>query len=374
MLATLFNRDEANIMYQQFMSKSFGKSFGKNVSVARLAHVLCLQVLLFLFVNLAALAAETASGAASVQLKRSSLTSELLNDCRLESFTLFSELMQREIAVRVVLPPAYDAHPEKQYPILYALHGRGAPYTTFSDMFPLRRALAKQPMIVVMFDAGYASFYVDALGDGMTPKDVIFAKPRASKKVNADRYAEKLAQWEALPERVLVKYSSFFFNEYVPTLDQLYRVKTSQRAITGFSMGGFGAMHLCLQRPDYFTSVSGLSAAFYDAETIAAAAENGKNNFEKTLGVYTGDNQAYAAVFHKDIIKQYAADAVTLPPFFEYCGTEDFLLSANQAMGQTLKDSGFAITYKEGPGKHDWKFWVGASAEVIDFHWQHFHK
>ena len=333
-----------------------------------------IQLRMLFFVVLFLVCGQYGASAAETILERSEVSSDVQNDCRRESFTLGSQLLQRDVRVRVVLPPEYDANPEKSYPILYAQHGRGAPYATFSEMSPLRRALATKPMIVVMFDAAYASFYVDAVGDGMADRSVLYVKPRKTKKLTEEAYVEKLAAWEARPEKLLVKYESFFFNEYVPTIDSLYRVQTEKRAITGFSMGGFGAMHFCLLRPDFFTSVSGLSAAFYDAETIVAATEKGKNNFEKTLGVYSADNQAYAKVFHKDIIKQYANDAVRLPPIYEYCGTEDFLLSANQAMAAQLKESGFAITYKEGPGKHDWKFWVGASASVIDFHWQHFNQ
>jgi S-formylglutathione hydrolase FrmB len=57
-------------------------------------------------------------------------------------------------------------------------------------------------------------------------------------------------------------FTTFVFNECIPTIEKQYRINTSQRMLTGFSMGGFGAIHYMLTKPDQFVSVSSLSGWF----------------------------------------------------------------------------------------------------------------
>lgn len=86
--------------------------------------------------------------------ERSEVISETTAGCRLEKFTLHSVAMGRDIRVVVILPPGYDLHPDKQCPVLYTLHGRGAPYTSWAGMTPLINRLKEKPMIVTCFDGG----------------------------------------------------------------------------------------------------------------------------------------------------------------------------------------------------------------------------
>ena len=82
--------------------------------------------------------------------------------CTIDSFSIFSKSMEREIRVVVILPPEYKTNPGKKYPILYTLHGGGAPYDTYSKMSPLRNALKTKPMIVTCFDGDRGSWFVDS--------------------------------------------------------------------------------------------------------------------------------------------------------------------------------------------------------------------
>lgn len=282
--------------------------------------------------------------------------------CRIEKFTIPSPSMKRDIRVVVVLPPEYDKHPEKQYPILYALHGAHAPYATWSEMSPLRQALGRMPMIVTCFDGDKASMYVDST-----------VKPES-------------------------QFTTFFFDEFVPYVDRHYRVDTQKRGVTGFSMGGFGALHYMLTKPEMFRSVSGLSSAF--------GGPGGNRWLAGLLGPYDENKEAYD---HSDIYKRltdYVAQGRKLPPIYQHCGTEDFLLGANRkfrdllvnlnnrirerlapkvadiadkrekrsALHKLMAEQQIDFSYTESPGAHNWPFWRDASRAVIEFHWRSFKK
>lgn len=227
---------------------------------------------------------------------------------------LHSEAMDKDVNYRVVLPDGYEDS-AKTYPVLYALHGARADEEPWSVMAPLNNAIDGDfPAIIVTFDAERSS-YVDDPADPKT------------------------------------RYTTFFFEELVPFIESNYRAggKPELRAVTGFSMGGYGAWHYMLEKPDFFSSVSALSGAF-DRDPKGQAQWNPFNQ-----------------------IPEMGKDEVQLPPTYMNCGTLDRFLDHSQRMEKLLKDYGYATTYVETPDAgHDWPFWRDSSDEVIRFHYQHF--
>ena len=263
--------------------------------------------------------------------------------CTIDEFTVHSPSMGREIKVAVVLPPEYKDQPEKQYPILYTLHGSGAPYDSFSKMGPLRAALKDKPMIVTCFDGDSDSMYLDSpypQKAGRDPKDTT-------------------------PVRSL--FTTFFLNEFIPAIDKLYRVNPAQRMLTGFSMGGYGAFHYMLAKPGEFASVSSMSGWFDSWLTLDPESQKW---LTPLLGPFAQFNNRYAdADLYAQFKKQVAA-GVKFPPIYLTCGTEDHLIQGNRKMNAFLFEKGIAHEYRESPGIHNWAFWKGASAGIIDFHWR----
>lgn len=263
--------------------------------------------------------------------------------CTIEKFRVLSPAMGREIKAVVVLPPEYPEHPEKRYPILYTFHGSDAPYDCFSAMIPLRKALKDKPMIVTCMDGDAGSWYLDAALPqiaGRDPKDTA---------------------------RVKSLFTTFFLDEFIPCLDRHYRVNPRQRMLTGFSMGGYGALHYMLARPGEFVSVSSLSGAFFRLNPPDAGAER---FLSRILGPYKENTERYVAVDLFTQIKSQVTNGIKLPPICLTCGTEDHLVESNRAMAQFLKEQGVACQCVETAGKHDWPFWRDASAGIIDFHWR----
>jgi len=58
-------------------------------------------------------------------------------------------------------------------------------------------------------------------------------------------------------------YGDFFLREFLPFIERAYRVRAERaaRGITGFSMGGYGALRIGFAHPELFGSVSAHSAA-----------------------------------------------------------------------------------------------------------------
>jgi enterochelin esterase-like enzyme len=263
--------------------------------------------------------------------------------CVIERFTVFSPSMDRRIKAWAVLPPLYSEKNDARYPILYALHGRGAPHDTYAAMSRLRLALQTKPMIVVGFDADNASFYVDA------------SRPQSISRDPADT------------TRAPSLFTTFFFDELLPVIETRYRVHSRQRMLTGFSMGGFGAVHYMLTKPALFCSVSTMSGVFFG---LTPPPEKRAGQFAALLGDYAHAEPAYRSIDIPARIKQAADEAITLPPLLLHCGSEDVTsLATNRELRDLLREKGLRHEYQEAPGAHNWAYWHATAPTIIDFHW-----
>ncbi len=286
--------------------------------------------------------------------------------CRVDKFEVKSAAMGRGIKVAVLLPPSKE--PSVPLPVIYALHGRGASYLSFQEMKPLRAFIAEHPMIVVSFDADLDSCYIDATN-----------RPQSL-------------------------FTTFFFDELMPEIARRYKTD-GQVAITGFSMGGFGAMHYLLTRPELFVSVSSLSGAFelFDPDHESEA---WKVRGEELLGSRDENGAAYQKLVLAPRLEALVLSGTKLPPLFLLCGSGDALKAGNRRfldVLQTVNDAELkkhsseldAITdvgkkrarlaeiqkaslvdfeYRESPGGHDWPYWRDNFAAAAEFHWKHFQK
>jgi predicted esterase len=240
-------------------------------------------------------------------------------------------------------------------------------------MTPLLKRLKDKPVIIASFDGGYASCYLDAPNGGLVDKTVVYRQPRGKPNhLSDEQYEQLVREWETASAKVKSLYTTFFFNEFAPALDQFYRVDTKNRAVTGFSLGGFGALHYALEQPRMFRSISGLSSAFFDEEAIQASMRRGRSSLRAVLGDYETNKENFSKANQFTRLVEFAKTGERLPPIYQHCGLKDGLLRANQKMYETLKAAGYDVTYKESEGSHNWTFWKGASQGVIDFHWKHF--
>jgi S-formylglutathione hydrolase FrmB len=293
-------------------------------------------------------------------------TEQMPDGCRLLRGNLPSASMGRDIRIVVVLPPGYEDEGSATYPFLYSLHGANAPYDTWSQMSPLREALKRCPMVMVCFDGDKASWYLDS------------------------------------PVKKDSQFTTFFFDELMPWVEKRFRCG-GVRGVNGFSMGGFGALHFMLTKPDAFASVSALSAPFYRSGELPARITDYLKDLLAEPGAGTFD-EGIVDFFAR--FEQRLKDPVTVPPLLLHSGTEDgflptqrafceFLAGHNQAirkrldpqvsdvadpaekrkaLGRLVEKAQIDFRCVESPGGHDWAFWKRVSDEVVDFHWKAFQR
>lgn len=125
-------------------------------------------------------------------------------------------------AVNVLLPDDYWTS-GRTYPVLYLLHGGVQDFITF-DQLGIRAWTAGKPIVVVMPDGGHAGWYSNPLSSNVGPRN-----------------------WE-----------NFHINQLLPWVESSFRVygEYAGRAVSGFSMGGFGAMKYAAKYYGHFASVS----------------------------------------------------------------------------------------------------------------------
>ena len=133
--------------------------------------------------------------------------------------------------------------------------------------------------------------------------------------------------------------------------------------IAGLSMGGFGAMRNGLKYSDIFGAIASFSGAFhvmdyehFDPKTRAF----GEGIFGDLAEFVKSDKNP--AVLAKSL-----AEAEGKPRIYMSCGTEDALMPANRAFRKVLEESGFDVTWYEGPGGHDWDVWNGDIQRVLEW-------
>jgi len=141
-----------------------------------------------------------------------------------------SAILGRKITTWVYLPPGYQSTGER-YPVVYLLHGQPGGWTDcyrsgrieeMADHLIATRQM--QPMILVAFDA-----------DG----------PRGQRDLT--NFCNRATDGYRVED--------FIVRELVPYVDATYRTRpaASQRALLGYSAGGYGALNLGLKHPDLFS-------------------------------------------------------------------------------------------------------------------------
>ena len=60
-----------------------------------------------------------------------------------------------------------------------------------------------------------------------------------------------------------------------------------------------------------------------------------------------------------------AANANSSPVLFQCCGTEDHLYQDNLRFKAHVEELGLPLTYREGPGEHEWGYWDRMIQEVL---------
>jgi enterochelin esterase family protein len=154
----------------------------------------------------------------------------------LEGRTFQSDTLDREWIYTIYLPPDYDSS-ERAYPVYYLLHGLGGNHASWVR-------------------AGNANTVADTLIESGEVPPAILVWPDGAVR----------SMWlDSDPETGFGAIETALLEDLIPHIDQEYRTIATRNArmISGFSMGGYGALRMAFRNPEMFGAVSGLSPAMW---------------------------------------------------------------------------------------------------------------
>lgn len=266
---------------------------------------------------------------------------------RIDCSAINSHVLKQMVHYCVYLPSGYDAgaalHPAKRYPVLYFLHGLGDNERTLFNsggwtMLDDLRNRHELGDFLIVAPEGKRSFYINS-SDGKFP------------------------------------YSDFFLREFMPYIEGRYRIKPGRtgRAISGISMGGYGAIRFAFAHPELFSAASAQSAALLaeSPRQLDAAAKTGAPLLSVLVPVFgspidvTHWNENSPFV----LAKRNTARLRTMAIYFN-CGHDDnygFEKGA-EALHSELEQEHVKNEYHLYPGDHSITYFLSHFTEVMEFH------
>ena len=256
-----------------------------------------------------------------------------------------SRILKQAIHYCVQLPPDYDANNEKQrrYPVLYFLHGLGQnEQTLFSTGgWSLIEDLRRQHKIIdflIVAPEGGRNFYINSVDDSF-------------------------------------RYSDFFLQEFMPHIQSRFRIRPGRqsRAITGVSMGGYGALRFAFAHPDLFSAVSAQSAALI-TQTPQELNTAGESNrpLGRLLGPAFGQpiNLPHWNQNSVFLLAKKNESGLRRMAIYFNCGQgDDFgFEDGTAALHKQLQGEDVRHEYHSYPGDHSLTYFLSHMGEVMEFH------
>lgn len=246
---------------------------------------------------------------------------------RVDTIAVHSAAMDRDIYNVVVTPEQYaDGY---AFPVVYLLHGYSDDHTKWvNHTQPRLPQLANQYGIIFVCPNGDTSWYFDS-----------YVNPK-------------------------VRFETYVSKELVEYIDSHYKTipNPGARAITGFSMGGHGALWLTFRHQDVFGACGSLSGgvdfrAFPDNWSLKDHLGEKSANEERW-------NQS-TALSQIDKIKPGLSIAID-------CGVDDFFYPCNVALHEALLSKKIPHDFTSRPGGHSHSYWGNAILYQLVFFTEHF--
>jgi S-formylglutathione hydrolase FrmB len=270
-------------------------------------------------------------------------TAQSRTDCN----AINSRILKQPVHYCVQLPSDYDnsdpQHPPRRYPVLYFLHGLGENEQTMfgTGGWSLIEDLRRQHKIgdfLIVAPEGKRTFYINSADNSL-------------------------------------RYSDFFLQEFMPYIEGKYRVRPGRqgRAITGISMGGYGALRFAFAHPELFSAVSAQSPALITQtpkEIGGAGQSNGQLGrvlgpaFGQPIDVPHWEQNSIFVLARKD-----QAGLRKLAIYFNCGQQDDFGFEEGAAaLHQELQSENVKHEYRSYPGDHSLTYFMAHMGEVMQFH------
>lgn len=213
--------------------------------------------------------------------------------------------------------------PDKKYQTLYLLHGSYDDYGSWTRNSRIEN-YAQEKCLAVVMPTVENSAYLDM------------------------EYGEKYQTYisKELPE---------FLSVILPL-----STKKEDTFIAGLSMGGGGAFRFALTFPEKYQAAASLSGAL-NMKAVDNCAHMDKMPLNYMRAIY-GEKEHCEVI---DLLE--TAELEKLPPLYMVCGTEDFILPANETFYEKAKEKEIDVIYEKYSGSHSWEFWDMYIRNVLDW-------
>jgi len=259
---------------------------------------------------------------------------------RVECNSLSSKILSRPVPYCIVLPASFDGDKSKKFPILYDLHGLGdnEQFFVHSGLWNLVEDLRDKKQLkefLIATPYGGASFYINSR-DGNS------------------------------------RYEDFLLQEFFPLIEKRYRVAPGRanRAISGVSMGGYGALHLAFRHPQLFVAVSAHSAALVDKLPSFLGASPSGSPRSHVLGAVFGNPPD--PVFwdrNSPVAIARTADLSGLRIYFDCGDHDDYGFEAGAViLDKILTSRHITHEFHIYPGRHDPSYFAEHLPASLQFH------
>lgn len=264
-----------------------------------------------------------------------------------------SDLLNMETRYTVYVPGNHSD--DEPVPIVYLLHGVFDDNTAWARYCDLKRLMDSMinegripPMVVVTPDARRDL----SLSSGDQPCTYCMND------------ADGSFLWEDM-----------FMRELVPHVESTYNAGGSAqlRGISGYSMGGFGALLYTTLYPGTFCAVAGMSPSTRTEDQVR---EMELEEYNRVMGSglgleLEGDDRINDRFWHYNV-----ADAIRRTPveqlqdigFYLDTGSEDeYTLIGNSDVQNALGEQGIEHDVHTEPGVHEWDYWRGSTPRALEF-------
>ena len=190
---------------------------------------------------------------------------------------VYSKSLNKDVDVTLTLPGSYEKG--KDYPVIYTLNGWSGNNRNFPDKMNIGELSDKYDIIYVSPDGGYDTWYISN--------------------------------------------ENFISNELIKYIDGKYKTdkKREKRAITGLSMGGFGAFYLGIKHKDIFGNIGSMSGGVLPQE------------YKYNWGIMKTINSNWEDYNIKDIAHSLLGSKTNI--IFD-CGISDFFIEPNRELHKKL--------------------------------------
>jgi len=260
-----------------------------------------------------------------------------------DNLSIPSKILKMDRKYAIYLPSDYETS-SRSYPVLYLLHGAGDDHTGWVQFGEVKNIADKA------IQEGKCTAMIIVMPDGNTGQRGYFNSPKGD--------------WN---------YEDFFFQEFMPTIEKTYRIRTDKRyrAVAGLSMGGGGAFMYALHHPELFSAACPLSAS-----VGPVTVEETSTRMEKQYpGLSRDDLEKYFARHSAtELVKNMPDDQKKAVRWYIDCGDDDFLSEGNCLVHIAMRKKDIPHEFRTRDGAHTWTYWREALPTVLEFVSMGFHQ